>query len=140
MYDFLIDLDEFFCEKYANYDKLCILPGYKMPMMQASEVREDGRTYAYTLPAETMRLGLQEKKAELLTELKNRMVDTTFSFSFRIHGFWARKKAWFSKLFSLMWALFKIIFYTFLSNNINKELIIYYFYWKIIIKIYIIVL
>ncbi len=82
MYDFLTDLDGYFCEKYANYDKLCILPGYNMPIMQRSEVREDGRTYAYTLPADTMSLAKQEKKAELLAELKKRMVDITFSFSF----------------------------------------------------------
>lgn len=97
MYDFLLDLDEFFCEKYANYDKLCILPGYKMPVMQASEVREDGRTYAYTLPAETMRLATQEKKTEILAELKKRMADTTFSFSFSIPSFWTKTKARFSK-------------------------------------------
>ncbi len=82
MYDFLTDLDEYFCEKYANYDKLCILPGYKMPVMQATKLDQYGRTYAYTLPAETMRLATQEKKAELLALLKTRMADTTFSFSF----------------------------------------------------------
>lgn len=97
MYDFIADLDAYFCEKYANYDKLCILPGYKMPMMQASEVRADGRTYAYTLPASTMRLATQEKKAELLTELKNRITDTTFSFSFRPYGFFRKIKEKFSK-------------------------------------------
>ena len=62
----LTDLDEYFCEKYANCDKLCILPNYKMPMMQATEIREDGQSYAYTLPADTMRLARQEKKDELL--------------------------------------------------------------------------
>ena len=101
MYDFLLDLDEFFCEKYANYDKLCILPGYKMPVMQASEVREDGRTYAYTLPTETMRLATQEKKTEILAELKKRMADTTFSFSFSIPSFWTKTKARFFITFSV---------------------------------------
>ena len=70
MYDFIADLDGYFCETYANYDKLCVLPGYVMPVMQRSEVREDGRTYAYTLPADTMRLAKQEKKEEILAELK----------------------------------------------------------------------
>jgi hypothetical protein len=86
MYDFITDLDGYFCETYANYDKLCILPGYVMPVMQRSEVREDGRTYAYTLPAETMRLANQEKKEEILRELKSRLTDITFSFSFRPVG------------------------------------------------------
>lgn len=97
MYDFLSDLDEYFCEKYANYDKLCILPGYKMPVMQASEVCADGRTYAYTLPANTMRLATQEKKAELLAELKSRMIDTNFSFSFRPKKLFERIRDSFSK-------------------------------------------
>ena len=68
-----------------------------MPVMQASKVDEFGRTRTYTLPANTMRLAAQEKKAELLAELKNRMVDTTFTFSFAPQGFFARLKARFSK-------------------------------------------
>ncbi len=92
MFDFLTDLDEYFCEKYANYDKLCILPGYKTPLMQTSTVDEFGRTRAYTLPADTMRLALQEKKAELLAELKARLTDLTFSFSFRPIGWFAQMK------------------------------------------------
>ena len=97
MYDFIADLDGYFCETYANYDKLCILPGYVMPVMQRSEVREDGRTYAYTLPANTMSLAKQEKKAELLAELKKRMTDMTFSFSFLPYGFFTKIRNRFSK-------------------------------------------
>lgn len=97
MYDFIADLDAFFCEKYAGYDKLSVLPGYKMPLMQASEMDEFGRMRTYTLPANTMRLATQEKKDEILVELKSRMVDTTFSFSFAPQGFFARIKARFSK-------------------------------------------
>ena len=97
MYDFIADLDAFFCEKYANYDKICILPEYRMPVMQATKIREDGRTYGYTLPANTMRLALQEKKDELLSALKKQMVDKTFSFSFQPIGFFSRIKNVFSK-------------------------------------------
>ena len=82
MHDFIVDLDGYFCEKYANYDKLCVLPGYKMPLMQRSEVDDFGRTRTYTLPADTMCLAKQEKKEELLAALKAKMTDTTFSFSF----------------------------------------------------------
>ena len=103
MFDFIADLDGYFCEKYANYDKICVLPDYKMPKMQTSEVREDGRTYAYTLPANTMRLALQEKKAELLQTLKSRLADKTFSFSFRTHGFFARIKNRHSKYGTVKW-------------------------------------
>ncbi len=97
MYDFIVDLDEYFCEKYANYDRLCVLPGYKMPMMQASSLDEFGRTKTYTLPASTMRLALQEKKAELLASLKARMADPTFSFSFRPLSFVESLRHKFSK-------------------------------------------
>ena len=92
MFDFIADLDAYFCETYANYDKLCVLQGYRMPKMQTSEVREDGRTYAYTLPANTMRLALQEKKEELLAQLKAQMQDKTFSFSFQQLNLFSRMK------------------------------------------------
>ncbi|MBQ7924200.1 MAG: hypothetical protein IJY05_03600 [Clostridia bacterium] len=97
MYDFLDDLDEYFCEKYANYDKLCVLPGYRMPKMQTTTTDEFGRSYSYTLPANTMRLALQENKADMLKTLKSRIVDKTFSFSFRPIGFFRRIKYAFAK-------------------------------------------
>ena len=92
MFDFINDLDEFFCEKYANYDKLCVLKGYRMPKMHDSKILEDGRTYTYTLPSETMRLALQENKAELLALLKKNIDDKTFSFSFRPLPFFSKLK------------------------------------------------
>ena len=88
-FEFIKDLDDYFCENYANYDKLCVLPGYKMPKMQATERRADGRDYAYTLPANTMRLALQENKTELLETLKSAMADKSFSFSFKPLGFFS---------------------------------------------------
>ncbi len=89
-FEFIADLDEYFCEKYANYDKLCILPGYRMPKMQETRTDAFGRPYSYTLPANTMALVKQEKKAELLAELKGKMYDKNFSFSFRPLGFFAK--------------------------------------------------
>lgn len=89
-FEFLTDLDEYFCEKYANYDKICVLPGYRMPKMQESRMDAFGRPYSYTLPADTMALAKQEKKAELLAELKGKMYDKNFSFSFRPLGFFAK--------------------------------------------------
>ena len=89
-FDFIEDLDGYFCEKYANYDKICVLPGYRMPRMQETKVDAYGRKYSYTLPAETMCLAKQEKCAELLVELKSRMSDKNFSFTFRPLGFFQR--------------------------------------------------
>ena len=81
MQEFIRSLDEYFCEKYANYDSLCVLKGYKMPKMQTTE-EIDGIKRSYTLPPETMRLALQENKEELLKEVKKNAVDKSFSFSF----------------------------------------------------------
>ncbi len=96
-FEFIEDLDAFFCEKYANYDKICVLPGYRMPKMQETTVDAFGRKYSYTLPAETMRLAKQEKCAEMLVELKTRLTDKNFSFSFRPVGFFQRIADIFSK-------------------------------------------
>ncbi len=87
---FISDLDEYFCENYANYDKLCVLDGYRMPKMQATERREDGRLYSYTLPANTMRLAKQENREQLLSALKEKITDKSFSFSFEPAGFFDR--------------------------------------------------
>ena len=134
MYDFITDLDGYFCETYAHYDKLCILPGYVMPVMQRSEVREDGRTYAYTLPADTMRLANQEKKADILVELKKRLTDVTFSFSFRPYGFFERvrnrcSKVAFCKTLKAMLAKYGISEQEAFDNlSISEEI------WKGILK------
>lgn len=89
MYDFITDLDAFFCERYAGYDKLCVLKGYKMPLMQRSEM-VNGKMRAYTLPANTMRLALQENRDELLAQLKKGISDKTLSFTFYTVGFFQR--------------------------------------------------
>ena len=96
-FSFLEDLDEYFCEKYANYDKLCVLDGYVMPVMQATRIDEYGRTYAYTLPANTLRLSLQEKKKGILQQFKAKTTDKSFSFSFRSLSFWEKVSDFFAK-------------------------------------------
>ncbi|MBQ8374688.1 MAG: hypothetical protein IJX98_03810 [Clostridia bacterium] len=96
-FPFISDLDGYFCEVYANYDKLCILPGYRMPKMQDTRIDEFGRKYSFTLPADTMNLAKQEKKDELLALLKQKMTDKTFSFTFRPVGFGASVRDFFSR-------------------------------------------
>lgn len=112
-YAFISDLDDYFCEKYANYDRMCVLKGYVMPKMQTTQRREDGTDYSYTLPPETMRLSLQENKAALLKQLKERMCDYTFSFSFRPLGFFEklrcnRSKNSFKKVFAGICAKYSV--------------------------------
>ena len=134
MYDFITDLDDYFCEKYANYDKLCVMKGYRMPKMQTSEVRADGRTYAYTLPAETMRLALQENKAEILVALKKQMCDKTFSFSFRTIGFFARMRNKTSQYGFLKWLQLVLSRYNLAPEVAGESLTIDKEIWKGIYK------
>ena len=134
MFDFIADLNEYFCEKYANYDKLCVLPGYRMPKMHASEVREDGRTYAYTLPLNTMRLALQEKKAEILKIFKEKIIDVNFSFSFSPVPWYGRIKNIFSKkaYHKQLAAILKKASIT--AEEVGKRLAIDEDIWKKILK------
>ena len=111
-YAFISDLNDYFCEKYANYDKICVLKGYVMPKMQTTERRPDGTDYSYTLPPETMRLSLQKNKAELLAQLKAGLTDFTFSFSFRPLSFFermrSRSKYSFKKTFAAVCAKYSL--------------------------------
>lgn len=110
---FISDLDDYFCEKYANYDRICVLKGYVMPKMQTTERRADGTDYSYTLPASTMRLAAQENKADLLSQLKEKMTEYTFSFSFRPLKFFEklrcnRSKYSFKKVFAAICAKYSL--------------------------------
>lgn len=134
MFDFITDLDDYFCEKYANYDKLCVLEGYRMPKMQTSEVREDGRTYAYTLPANTMRLALQENKASLLKKVKETAFDKTFSFSFQPLGFFARLRNKYSRYGFLPWLKVTLKKYAVNEADVGAELNIAEDIWQGICK------
>lgn len=130
MYDFITDLDDYFCEKYANYDKLCVTPGYRMPKMQTSEVREDGRTYAYTLPAETMRLALQENKKDILALVKKQICDKTFSFSFRPLGLFARIKNKYSRYGFVKWLNLVLARYNLSAEEAGEALAVDKEIWK----------
>ena len=105
--DLIADLDEYFCENYANYDKLCVQQGYRMPEMHTTKTDEYGRTFAYTLPANTMRLSQQENKAEILTQIKAQIIDKSFSFSFHPYGFFKRIVKAFSR--SALHRMLKVI-------------------------------
>ena len=115
-FEFIKDLDDYFCEAYANYDKLCLLPGYVMPKMQQTKVDAFGEVVAYTLPTNTMRLSLQEKKEEILQAFKEKIVDADFSFSFSPVPWHKRIKNLFSKK-----AYHKKLAGIFKKNGIAKE-------------------
>lgn len=130
VFDFIEDLDAYFCETYANYDKLCVLPGYRMPKMQDSKLDDFGRTYAYTLPANTMRLALQENKTELLKTLKGQLVDKTFSFSFRPISSFARLRNKISRYGFVKWLKAVLSKYNLSSTEVGEKLAIDGKIWK----------
>ncbi|MBQ7368949.1 MAG: hypothetical protein IJW60_04510 [Clostridia bacterium] len=134
MFDFIADLDAYFCETYANYDKICVLPNYRMPKMQDSKIDEFGRTYAYTLPANTMRLALQEHKDELLKTLKAQLVDKTFSFSFRPLSFFARMKNKTSRYGFVKWLKAVLRKYNLTTSEAGEKLAVDGNIWKDIVK------
>jgi len=97
-FDFIKDLDDYFCEAYANYDKVCLLPGYVMPKMQETKRDAFGDLVAYTLPANTMRLALQKNKEDILKAFKEKIVDGEFSFTFTAVPWYKRIKNVFKKV------------------------------------------
>ena len=133
-FEFIADLDAYFCEKYANYDKICMLAGFRMPKMQDTRTDEFGRTFSYTLPAETMRIALQENKAEMLAHLKQHVTDKGFSFSFRPLGVFAQIRDTFAKASFRKWA--KIVFpkYGLTMENANEGVSIDAGIWQKICK------
>ena len=90
MKDLIADLDGYFAEKYANYDKICVLNGYVLPKMHYTDELPDGRKIARTMPPETMRLSNQENVEEKIAQLKSKFIDKSFSFTFMPIGFFER--------------------------------------------------
>lgn len=116
MFAFLSDLDDYFAETYSDYDRVCVLPGYSMPQMQAVKRLDDGRDFAYTLPASTMAISNQKEKDKILSELKKTLSDGTVSFSFRPLSLWERGKNRRNKQ-----AFYKILPRILLSYGVKKE-------------------
>lgn len=116
MQSFLSELDEYFCQVYAGYDKLCVLDGYEQPVMQSTRTDEFGRTIAYTLPMSEMSLSRQEKKTELLAALKEKICDVEFSFPILPLGFFAKIGQKFSKK-----SFYRVFKKWFESQNVTEK-------------------
>lgn len=77
-YDYLTQLDDFFCEQYSDYVKIAAIEGYRMPEMLT--VGADGNI-ARRDPS-CMRICHQQNKGEILARFKASYVDTEFTFNF----------------------------------------------------------
>ena len=133
MLDFIADLDDYFCKTYESYDQICTLQGYKMPKRQTSEVR-NGKTYAYTLPQELLKLDRQENKEKMLVELKEKLSDKTFSFTFYTVGIWQKWK--YRKFYKEAKQTFAALLqkYQVTDEEVQKLLDIDLVIWKNIVK------
>lgn len=77
-YDYLTQLDDFFCEQYSDYVKIAAIEGYRMPEMLT--VGADGNI-ARRDPS-CMRICHQENRRAVLENFKAAYVDTEFTFNF----------------------------------------------------------
>ena len=93
--DFIKDLNEYFCKKYANYGLISSLPSYEsltISMVLQNRNRIEEGEYSAN---EMRKLLYQPNVEQVLKELKERYVDNNFTFSVRIAPFRMRVKAFF---------------------------------------------
>ncbi len=81
---FLADLDAYFCKNYSNFDLICALPSYE-PVTVAMLLRSGNRvTEGENGVSERRKLCYQPQCEKLLQEFKERFVDGSFTYSFRV--------------------------------------------------------
>ena len=82
--DFISDLNAFFCKNYSNFDLISSLPSYQ-PVTIAMLLRSGNRvTEGENAVNERRKLSYQPEKDKLLAEFKERFVDGSFTYSFRV--------------------------------------------------------
>ena len=91
--DFISALDEFFCAKYADYNRLSGIEGYRVPDL--IEIGRDGNVIRRD--AEVMKLCRQENAKEILINFKAGLADMEFTFNFSFVPFFERVKDKFRK-------------------------------------------
>lgn len=87
---FIRDLNEYFAKRYRNFDRISSMPSYEsvtisMVLKNLNRVEEGEQ-----VSDEARKICSQPKAAQVLAELKERYVDDTFTFSFRIAPFRVR--------------------------------------------------
>lgn len=82
--DFISDLNAFFCKNYSNFDLISSLPSYQ-PVTIAMLLLSGNRvTEGENAVNERRKLSYQPEKDKLLAEFKERFVDGSFTYSFRV--------------------------------------------------------
>lgn len=95
--ELISDLDEFFAKHYSNFELISALPSYE-PVTVAMLLRSGNRVTDSGISSvnERRKICYQPKKDALLAEFKERYVDNSFTYSFRIAPVKQRISALFS--------------------------------------------
>ena len=98
--NFISDLNDYFCKRYINFDRISSMPSYEsvtISMVLKNRNRIEEGAYASN---EVRKLAYQPNAAQVLSELKERYVDDNFSFSVRVAPWKTRVAAFFGKSFT----------------------------------------
>ena len=82
--DFIRDLDEYFCKTYTDFDRIGSMPSYESVTVSLVLKNRNRIEEGQNLTDEVRKIAYQPQAAQVLAELKERHVDETFSFSFRV--------------------------------------------------------
>lgn len=92
---FIKDLDDFFAKKFSDFDMISAMPSYEsitVAMILKNKNRIEEGEYAAN---EMRKIAYQPDPAKVLAEIKERYVDASFTFSFRVAPFKVRLSAFF---------------------------------------------
>ena len=98
--NFISDLNDYFCKRYINFDRISSMPSYEsvtISMVLKNRNRIEEGAYASN---EVRKLAYQPNAAQVLSKLKERYVDDNFSFSVRVAPWKKRVAAFFGKSFT----------------------------------------
>jgi len=91
--DYIEGLDEYFCSKYCDYQKIVAIEGYRVPDLIV--IGKDGNISRRD--SSLMKLSRCDNCAELLRTFKSGLADTTFSFGFSFPHFFDKIRDLFDK-------------------------------------------
>lgn len=107
--NFIQDLDEFFSKKFSDFEMISSMPSYEsvtISMILKNKNRIEEGEYAAN---EMRKISYQPDPAKILAEIKERYVDNTFTFSFRVAPLKMRFAAFFGAKSAVGKALTRII-------------------------------
>ncbi len=93
--DLLRDLDDFFAKTYTDFDRISAMPSYESVTISQILKNRNRIEEGQIATNEMRKIAWQPNRDAVLAELKERHVDSAFSFSFRPAPLGARLRAFF---------------------------------------------